>query len=185
MAAIAEPLCHSGIFGHQEIITGYTLAESADVIAQRDQNSVWPSLQARAARAEISIDKRRVRIQLADSDLPPWLLPVLESLVERWGARPGWNGYNAVPTSPHLAEKLLNLLLELMHDEFRSPQITPLADGGVQAEWHHGAADLEIVIAADEEPTYYYFNHASGKEEEESIRKTYPRAQSLIEQLSR
>lgn len=185
MGAIAEPLCHPGIFGLRESITDYTVTESADVIAQRDRNIVSPSLQTRYTRAEIFIGKRRTRIQFAGSELPPWLLPVVESLVERWGVNPGWNGYHAVPTNPYLAEQLLNVLVELMRDDFRPPQIAPLADGGVQAEWHHGNEDLEIVIAADNEPTYYYSNRASGEEEEASVRGNQARIPSLIEQLNR
>ena len=71
-----------------------------------------------------------------------------------------------------------------MQQNYRPPQITPLADGGAQAEWHSAGQDLEIVVAANEEPVYYYFNQASGIEEEAAIELHYAHVQDLIGHLS-
>jgi hypothetical protein len=79
---------------------------------------------------------------------------------------------------------LLNILLEIMQEDYAPPQVTPLADGGVQAEWHSAGHDLEIVVSADERPAYYYFNHESGKDEEAEMEAQYARVQDLIRRLS-
>jgi hypothetical protein len=71
-----------------------------------------------------------------------------------------------------------------MQPSYRSPLITPLADGGVQAEWHLRGQDLEIVITADEMPAYYYLDPASGIEEEAAIEPNYAHVQDLIGRLS-
>jgi hypothetical protein len=116
--------------------------------------------------------------------LPPWVDAVLQSISLRWGVRKDWDGYRAEPTNPRLVVKLLNILSGLMQQNSSPPQITPLADGGAQAEWHCGKNDLEIVVPADEEPAYYYFNRASGEEEEDEIELRYAHVQDLIENLS-
>lgn len=115
-----------------------------------------------------------------DNSLPQWAYSALHSLAERWGAQPGWDSYHATPTNPQLVVKLLNLLSGLMQDDSLPPQITPLADGGVQAEWQHHGVHLEVVVPADEEPTYYYFNHRTNTEEEANLDANYARVQDLI-----
>jgi hypothetical protein len=119
-----------------------------------------------------------------DPGLPQWAASVLQSLSIRWGARQGWDGYHAEPTNPQLVVKLLNILSDLMQQDYRPPQITPLADGGAQAEWHAGRQDLEIVVRADEEPAYYYFHQDSALEEEGDIEPKYAYVQDLIGRLS-
>jgi hypothetical protein len=115
-----------------------------------------------------------------NTGLPDWAPPVFRSLAERWGAQPGWDGYQATPTNPHLVANLLNILSDLMQEGFATPYITPLADGGVQAEWHRPGEDLEIVVPADSEPRFYYFHHAANEEEEGDLDPNYAHVQDLI-----
>jgi hypothetical protein len=71
-----------------------------------------------------------------------------------------------------------------MQPSYLPPQITPLADGGVQAEWHRLGRDLELVVTADDHPAYYYFDPGAGVEEEAEIDPNYARVQALIGDLS-
>jgi hypothetical protein len=119
-----------------------------------------------------------------DVGLPNWATPVLQSLAERWGAHAGWDSYQAKPTDRQLVVKLLNILSDLMQEGSATPHITPLADGGVQAEWHHQGKDLEIVVPADDDPTYYYFDHATNEEEEGDLDPNYAHVQDLIGRVS-
>jgi hypothetical protein len=119
-----------------------------------------------------------------DAGMPRWAGPVLQSLTERWGAQPGWDSYQAKPTNPQLVVKLLNILSGLMQDDSPPPQIIPLADGGVQAEWHNHGQDLEIVVPAEEEATYYYFNQLTNSEEENYVGSDYAHVQELVVRLS-
>lgn len=109
---------------------------------------------------------------------------MLKSLPERWGAIPGWDSYNAKPASLQLVVKLLNVLSIVIRDNFQPPQVTALADGGMQAEWHRSKRDLEIVVSADEPPAYYFFDHATGAEEEATLDQHSNRACDLIGVLS-
>jgi hypothetical protein len=187
MATLSQPIYRTDVFArqNQRIATTSGSMQPADVFARRE----------RCVAAITSPEQRRFTVALAtegasepveltyttfDRGLPQWAGPVLQSLSRRWGTRPGWDGYRAEPTNPQLVVKLLNILSDLMQQNYLPPQITPLADGGVQAEWHSSGQDFEIVVPADEEPTYYYFNLTSGVEEEADIGLNYAHVQDLI-----
>ncbi len=97
-------------------------------------------------------------------DLPAWSGSVLQSLAERWGVEKGWDGYQGQPTNPALAAELLNCLGIAIPSEARAPIITPLSDGGVQAEWHKGGMALEIVVPSGEPARFYFYDPAEEQE---------------------
>lgn len=117
--------------------------------------------------------------------LPRWLVPVLRSMEERWGREPGWDSYSAEPTSLKHAQRLLEFLVTVMGDDSTPPTITPLPDSGLQAEWHQGDEDLEIVVPSDEPERYYYYNAQTRWEEGEGreARKQVSRLRDLIRQF--
>jgi hypothetical protein len=180
MATATDALYRTDVFAPQGIVISTATTQLADVFARRER----PPAQRRFV-VQLPIDGQTIKFTYTtfDSTLPRWADVVLRSLAERWGAQPGWDSYKATPTTPFLVVRLLNILSGLMQDESRSPQITPLADGGVQAEWHHGGQDLEIVVPADQEPTYFYFNRATNAEEEAAIDANYARVRALVGQL--
>jgi hypothetical protein len=67
-----------------------------------------------------------------------------------------------------------------MQDDSSAPLVTPLSDGGVQAEWHKHNEALEVVVPADEEVRYYYYNEDSAQEEEEAFEPHCARVHELI-----
>ena len=92
----------------------------------------------------------------------------------------GWDNYQAKPTDTQLASRLLGYLFTLMQRNSTPPVITPLADGGVQAEWQRNNQVLEIVVTADEPATYYYSNPAAHEEEEQQLEHGLMRVRDLI-----
>jgi hypothetical protein len=116
----------------------------------------------------------------ADAALPAWVTPVLQSISERWGVKPGWDSYDAKPTELRHVLRLLNALSAVMQDDSSAPLVTPLSDGGVQAEWHKHSEALEVVVPADEEARYYYYNEDSAQEEEEAFEPHCARVHELI-----
>lgn len=107
-----------------------------------------------------------------DSLQPPsWLRIVLDSMAKRWGIGKGWDTYDAKPTNSQYADQLLDYLSKIMLEEYKAPIITPLTDGGLQAEWHGSGKDFEIVISAEEPARYYYFNAEAEEEEGEELDK--------------
>jgi hypothetical protein len=96
---------------------------------------------------------------------------------------PGWDSYQAKPTDVRCVARLLNYLSIVMRENSTPPIVTPLSDGGVQAEWHQHNEDLELVVQADEPARYYYYNAAAEEEEEEELELNYPRVQQLIDRF--
>ncbi len=114
---------------------------------------------------------------------PAWADSVLRSLAERWGVKPGWDSYDAKATDREYVVRLLNYLSALMQDTSAPPIVTPLSDGGVQAEWHRQNKDLEVVVPADRPAWYYYYDAATEDEEEEDLGANHARVRDLIRQF--
>jgi hypothetical protein len=112
-----------------------------------------------------------------------WVFEVLRSLASRWGATLGWDGYDALPTNPELVAELLNSLQVTMRDRDTPPVITPLGDGGIQAEWHRGESTLEIVVAADAAARFYFYDELTGDEESGLFAKSVSRISQLIKKF--
>ena len=181
MASAADVLNRTDIFAPQQAITSSATTQWTDVFARRERRATPIMVPTRlSVRLFVSGKTLEFVYTTFDGGLPKWAGSVLQSLAERWGALPGWDSYQATPTNPRLVAKLLNILSDLMQDDSGSPQITPLADGGVQAEWHHHGKDLEIVVPAEGEPTYYYFDDATSAEEENDLDPNYASVQGLI-----
>jgi hypothetical protein len=188
MASAADELYRTDVFAPQnQLITNTTTAQWADVFARRDRRATAVTLR-RSPRLTVRLPIEGEHIEFTyasfDGGLPPWAGPVLQSLSDRWGVKPGWDSYQAKPTNPQLVVKLLNVLSDLMPDSSPPPQITPLSDGGVQAEWHTDEQDFEIVVPADDEPTYYYFNRGTSKDEEGGLDINFAHVQDVIERFS-
>ncbi len=164
---------------HEQVLASAT--QWADAFAQQERRSTI-SIQPRRVTIRLPIDGGQVELTYnsVGEGLPRWAKPVLQSLAERWGSTPGWDTYHAKPTSQTHVVKLLNILSDLMYDDSRPPLITPLTDGGVQAEWHHNTVDLEIVVSADDNPTFYYFNRRTNEEQEGDLEPNYAHVQDLI-----
>lgn len=130
---------------------------------------------------EFKVGQRTIRYSyLGGHRLPEWVKPVFEYLVSRWGVEAGWDGYRAVPTNSGLVAELLNCLQVAMPDHAKEPIVTPLADGGVQAEWHSGDTSLEIVVQADEPPRFYFCDSATASDREGPFDSSVETIRSLI-----
>jgi hypothetical protein len=189
VSAVAEQRYNTSACTSQIMHLGTTAApnQQTDVFARDERQSTPFSL---AGPRPISIV---VRPRLGDpivltyldfgTGLPAWAASVLHSLSERWGVKPGWDSYDAKATDREYVVRLLNYLSALMQDTSTPPIVTPLSDGGVQAEWHRQNTDLEIVVPADHPARYYYYNAATEEEEEEDLDSNHAHLQDLIEQF--
>lgn len=118
---------------------------------------------------QISVGSQEIKLTIEGNTTPLWFQPVIDSMSERWGALAGWDSYDARPTDLLHAIKLLNYLSQILPAEAAAPIITPLADGGLQAEWHRGNKDLEVVVPFGEPARYYYFDAETDLEEEKEL----------------
>jgi hypothetical protein len=188
MATTADAFYRTEVFAlrDQRATISATGRQWADVFSRQGRHetvATMPRQHRITFRLPIEGDSIDLAYSSLDPCLPQWAGAVLQSLSERWGVQPGWDSYSAAPTSPQLAVKLLNVLSGLLVEDSMAPQITPLADGGVQAEWHQPEQDLEIVVPAIEDPTYYYFNGRTSEEEEGGLDPNWAHVQDLINRL--
>lgn len=77
---------------------------------------------------------------------PRWIDLVEGELNQLVALPAGWDGRRALPVSSTALESLVGLLSLLMGDRTAAPQLFPLPDGGVQAEWHIGGNSVEVEI---------------------------------------
>ena len=189
MNAVAERTYDTTAFARSgHLVTNTATLQHADVLALPERQSTWFSLTVpRPKRISVSLQIGDQTTVLTYPDfgagLPAWADPVLRSLSQRWGVKPGWDTYDAKPTAMEHIVRLLNYLSALMQNTSTPPIVTPLSDGGVQAEWHRQNQDLEIVVPADEPSRYYYYNAATMEEEEEDLDSNHARVQELIGQF--
>lgn len=135
---------------------------------------------------ELEVGRRKIRFfNHGDSGLPSWAKPVLDSLTYRWGEREGWDGYKARPTDLDLVAVLLNSLQTVMPERGKVPTTTPLADGGVQAEWQARNMFLELIVAADEPPRFYHYNGVLDVDRDGPLHEHVEEVSLLIESFSR
>ena len=95
--------------------------------------------------------------------LPQWHSEALAELAKLEGLVPGWDGYAGLPVSRLHANRALRFLGQFMEDGLPMPEIVPLADGGVQLEWHLPAHRVDFV-SDDENPTSVVMVEKPGQE---------------------
>ncbi len=95
-------------------------------------------------RSLSSVSNLQCFVKLNDDE---WNTKLTTKLNELCSLRKGWDGYNARPPSYDVARFASLLLGKLCNPVLTPfPSIVPLANGGIQIEWHTGGIDLEIAI---------------------------------------
>jgi len=158
---------------------------TADVFAKRERDTrstERTSSRREIAVVELPVGRRVVRFTYSgQQQLPAWYRPAFESLAKRWGVERGWDGHGGAPTEPTLVVELLNGLDEVMPDGAPAPLMTPIGDGGMQAEWHKGGKTLEIVAMQDEPLSFYFCDRDTGRDQVGEVEA----AQSMIREILR
>ena len=85
---------------------------------------------------------------------PGWLRQLAADLNRLLSLTPGWDGRRALPISETAVRALTAVLVPIMdvpplHVPQEQPDIFPLPDGGLQAEWHAGGEDVEVEVEGD------------------------------------
>jgi hypothetical protein len=82
--------------------------------------------------------------------------PVLDAFNVLLGLKPGWDSYRAPRVKPEAGQAAFDLLRDIMRARTPVPSIVPMADGGVQIEWHAKGVDLEIEVRSATQATAYF-----------------------------
>ena len=77
----------------------------------------------------------------------PWFVQYVEAELNALYALPErWDGHRAQPITVSAIEGAIQVLGALMDQTSPPPQLFPLPDGGIQAEWHVDGNQIEIEI---------------------------------------
>jgi hypothetical protein len=77
-----------------------------------------------------------------------WAAEVTSRLNHICALPPGWDGYRGQPTRFDVASFAVALLGRVCKPHTPAPFIIPLPSGGLQIEWHHNEAQIELSIRA-------------------------------------
>lgn len=125
----------------------------------------------RASKGAVHVVVKNTITSSADS-LPGWVEPTVEAFVGIQTLPENWNSYNGKVINRGLVDQSIDLLVSIMQQDSPAPSVVPLADGGLQIEWHRRQQDLEIMFSADESPQFFYHNRATGLVDEGPVHET-------------
>lgn len=124
------------------VVTGLTTRRSspADIAAE----SVASRRHMRP-KAPLSVT---VAVQDDGAGIPD-LRPMVEKINKLLALPRGWDSYRAEPITVEAAVAMLQILVCVMDRNSLPPQLFPLPDGGLQAEWHVSGSSVEIGVSGD------------------------------------
>jgi len=118
------------------------------------------------------------------STAPRWIARVAKRSAELLTLPDGWDTYGSSRVNPRAAAYALRLLLLISSTNTPAPSLVPLADGGVQVEWHTDGADLEVEVAANGVLSIYSVVGGTEDEWESDFYPAIERLESLVAGLS-
>jgi hypothetical protein len=95
-----------------------------------------------------------------------WRFSAEHRLVALSRLKKGWDGHSASPVNRDALEFAAQVIAAFMQPRVPAPAIVPLADGGVQIEWHRRGWDLEISVLGPNNIYVYAYELASQSEHE-------------------
>lgn len=138
---------------------------------------------ADSRRKNSATDHCRSASLTCEPEVPAWVTPTVQSLLDLLQLPQNWDGYGAVRIQEQIAQKVLMVLVEVMESDAPAPSIVPLSDGGVQVEWHRRGRNLEIEFPDGEAPGFYYYEDGSELESEGQVSGNHDRIQAYIANL--
>jgi hypothetical protein len=102
---------------------------------------------SRRVTRHAQVPQRELMIYAEGEHLPQWFNNHLNVELNRLFALPvGWDDYTADQVTVAAVRELAEVLFMVVCKTTSPPQFFPLADGGLQAEWHIGGNDIEIEV---------------------------------------
>lgn len=123
------------------------MSSSLTTAPTRRLQPLEPLSSTRRATRFAHTPRRELAIYAEDDRLPCWFNDYLNVELNRLFVLPsGWDDYTADEVTIEAVRELVDVLFVAVSASTLPPQIFPLADGGLQAEWHVGGSDIEIEV---------------------------------------
>lgn len=114
-----------------------------------------------------------------------WLQATIDEMRGLLRLRQGWDSYAACPISPYVVVRALRLLLDSLPDKGPAPQVVPMADGGLQLEWHRRGLNIEVTVPPSGPVEVWYEDVASGDERETTLDRVPDILSNVLGDLTR
>jgi hypothetical protein len=93
-----------------------------------------------------------------------WIPSFERQLRALFDLQPGWDTYFGRRITLESAEAAILFAGDHLEPLTADPWLVPLADGGLQLEWHENGIDLEVAFPATDEPELYALDLETGIE---------------------
>jgi hypothetical protein len=97
------------------------------------------------------------------SGASPWFSAALNRINRLTALAAGWNSYSGQEVKADTVIEAIEFLTRVAYPGMAAPAIVPLADGGLQVEWHRGGLDIEVTFS-DRESAIYVEDRDDGSE---------------------
>jgi hypothetical protein len=95
----------------------------------------------------------------------PWFKATLVNFGRLGDHISGGESISSRPINASSAARLIGFLSQSLEQHAAAPSLAPLTEGGIQAEWHRGGLDVEILISDDDaESGVFVRDKATGDE---------------------
>lgn len=126
-----------------------------------------PVLESSSQISSMRRSENRISLNV-EQPAADWLRAAIRRVEDLTALAPGWDGYGAKAIDAGVALQVVSFLLDHAYRTLPEPAIVPLADGGLQIEWHHNGVDLEIAFS-DDEAAVFLEDHQTGLTEERPV----------------
>ena len=121
-----------------------------------------------AGMATTTTQTTTVNVKLLAQEPSAWFADALRQIRTLTTLPRDWDTYGAEPINALVVADVVNFLVKVAVPGIAQPSIVPLADGGLQIEWHRGGLDVEVTFSEDE-PGLFVLNHDTGEESERPL----------------
>jgi hypothetical protein len=113
-----------------------------------------------------------------------WFGGALARITELTGLQENWDGDGAPKVEAKWVAEAVVFLTQIAHPGIAEPSIVPLADGGLQIEWHRAGVDVEVALSEDD-PGLYISDRDTGERTEHAVSAVdaVPTIEQLLERL--
>lgn len=144
----------SAPFPHSSVSVGYVTGDS---LVSRAWSTMMSFIQLELTEDRVVADD--------DAIVPAWVRPVVGRMRLLESLPSNWDSYGGVPLQRRHGDAALRFLGLVMRDHIEPPDIVPLADGGIQLEWHRDGLDVDFISDDEVEvPTLYITSETGSRE---------------------
>ena len=128
---------------------------------------------------------RAVQFTYLDSSdpRPTWLVPVLYGFARLVTLPENWDGEGSPKIDRATINRALAAIERLLPAHAPAPSVVPIANSGLQIEWHRNQKDLEIEFSPTGEVGFYYLDQATGEEREGPLGPDFVHLRDYLQRL--